>query len=139
MKFKARSSKLKFCVALGFTLMEVVIVMTVMAILVTVAIPIYNTHVKHAKETVLKQDLFEMRSAIDKYTVDKERAPQTLQDVVQAGYLRAIPADPFTKSADTWQIEIETEPPSPDVPAGINNVRSGADGTGSDGVAYSQY
>jgi general secretion pathway protein G len=139
MKFKAQSSKLKSCSARGFTLMEVVIVMTVMAILVTVAIPIYNKHIQHAKETVLRKDLFEMRSAIDKYTVDKEQAPPTLQDLVTAGYLRAIPVDPFTKSADTWQIEMETEPPSPDVPAGINNVRSGADGTGADGVAYSQY
>jgi general secretion pathway protein G len=123
----------------GFTLMEVVIVLTVIAILATVAIPVYTKHIRYAKETVLKQNLYEMRSAIDKYTVDKERAPQTLEDLVSGGYLKSIPVDPMTKSADTWQTEIESEPPSPDVPAGIANVRSGADGVGGDGIPYSQY
>jgi general secretion pathway protein G len=119
--------------------MEVVIVMTIIAILATVALPVYITHVKRAREVVLRHDLDEMRRAIDKYTVDKERAPQSLQDLVSAGYLRSIPIDPITKSADTWVTEMESEPPSPEVPAGIRDVRSGAEGEGSDGVPYSQY
>jgi general secretion pathway protein G len=123
----------------GFTLMEVVIVLTVIAILATVALPVFVQHIRRAKEVTLQKNLYEMRSAIDKYTLDKERAPQSLEDLVSAGYLKFIPVDPITKSADTWQTEIESEPPSPDVPAGIANVRSGAEGAGSDGVPYSQY
>lgn len=137
MKLTLHSSNLRS--ARGFTLMEIVIVLTVIAILATVAVPVYTKHMRYAKETVLRQDLYEMRSAIDKYTIDKERAPQTLQDLVTGGYLKRIPEDPITKSADTWQTEIESEPPSPDVPAGIANVRSGADGVGMDGIAYNQY
>ena len=137
MNFRPRISYLRQ--ARGFTLMEIVIVLTVIAILTTVALPVYNKHMKYAKETVLKQDLYELRAAIDKYTIDKERAPQSLQDLVTSGYLKKIPVDPMTKSADTWQTEIEAEPWSPDVPAGIANVHSGAEGTGQDGVPYSQY
>ena len=123
----------------GFTLMELVIVMTIVAILVVVALPVYVTHIKRAREIVLKQDLDEMRRAIDKYTVDKEKAPAQLSDLVSAGYIRKIPEDPITRSSTTWQVEMETESPSPDNPPGINNVKSGADGTGTDGVAYKDY
>jgi general secretion pathway protein G len=123
----------------GFTLMELVIVMTVIAILVSVAVPVYVTHVRRAKEVVLMNDLDEMRRAIDKYTVDKEKAPQSLQDLVTGGYLRKIPEDPITKSVETWEIEMESEPYRPGVPAGIANVRSSADGTGTDGRAYKEY
>ena len=137
MKFTSHLSHLRS--ARGFTLMEIVIVLTVISILATVTVPVYTKHMRYAKETVLKQDLYEMRSAIDKYTIDKERAPQALQDLVTAGYLKRVPQDPITKSADTWQIEMESEPPSPDVPPGIANVHSGADGTGMDSVPFSQY
>lgn len=123
----------------GFTLMELVIVMTVIAILMAVAIPIFITHIKRAKEVVLKTNLDEMRRAIDKYTVDKEKAPQALEDLVSAGYLRAVPIDPLTRSSDTWKTERETESPSPDVAPGINQVRSGAEGVDSEGRAYSEY
>lgn len=119
--------------------MELVIVMTVIAILVSVAVPVYVTHVRRAKEVVLMNDLDEMRRAIDKYTVDKEKAPQSLQDLVTGGYLRKIPEDPITKSVETWEIEMESEPYRPGVPAGIANVRSSADGTGTDGRAYKEY
>jgi general secretion pathway protein G len=94
---------------------------------------------RSTKEAILKQSLYEMRSAIDKYTVDKERAPQRLQDLVTAGYLKSIPLDPITKSADTWQIEMESAPASPNLPAGIANICSGAKGSGPDGIAYHQY
>lgn len=125
--------------ARGFTLMELVIVMTIIAILSTIAVPIYVTHVRRAKEVVLLQNLQEMRHAVDKYITDKEKAPQSLQDLVSAGYLRRIPEDPITKSTDTWQFEMEKEPTRPGVPIGIDNVRSGADGTDTNGVAYTEY
>ncbi len=123
----------------GFTLMELVIVMTVIAILVSVAVPVYITHVKRAKEIVLMNDLDEMRRALDKYTADKEKGAQSLQELISGGYLRAVPVDPLTKSNETWEIEMETEPYRPGVPAGIANVRSGADGSGTDGRAYKEY
>lgn len=119
--------------------MELVIVMTILAILATIAVPIYNTHVKHAKEVTLRQDLDAMRRAIDNYTVDKQQAPQALNNLVAAGYLRAIPVDPLTGSAEGWITEQESEPFSPDVPVGIKNVRSAAEGTDTNGKAYSEY
>ncbi len=123
----------------GFTLMELVIVMTVIAILVSVAVPVYITHVKRAKEVVLMNDLDEMRRALDKYAADKEKGAQSLQDLVAGGYLRAVPIDPLTKSSETWETEMETEPYRPGVPAGIANVRSSAEGSGTDGRAYKEY
>lgn len=123
----------------GFTLMELVIVMTVIAILVSVAVPVYITHVKRAKEIVLMNDLDEMRRALDKYTADKEKGAQSLQELVSGGYLRAVPVDPLTKSNETWEIEMETEPYRPGVPTGIANVRSSAEGTGTDGRSYKEY
>lgn len=123
----------------GFTLMELVIVMTVIAILLAVALPIYVTHIRRAREIVLKQDLDEMRRAIDKFTVDKEKAPSSLDELVQAGYLRSVPVDPMTKTADTWQIEMETETTLPDAAPGIKDVRSGAEGADSQGKPYTEY
>ncbi|MFN7930077.1 MAG: type II secretion system protein [Blastocatellia bacterium] len=123
----------------GFTLMELVIVMTVIAILVSVAVPVYVTHVKRAKEIVLLNNLDEMRRAIDKYTADKEQAPGSLQDLVQGGYLKRIPVDPLTKSESTWEPEMDSEPFRPGVPAGLKDVHSGAEGTGTDGRAYKEY
>ena len=125
--------------ARGFTLMELVIVMTILAILMAVALPVYITHIRRAREVVLQQDLDEMRRAIDKYTVDKERAPGSLEDLVSAGYLRSVPVDPITKAADTWKVEMETDASSPDVAPGISNVRSGADGTDTTGKSYAEY
>ena len=125
--------------ARGFTLMEIVIVMTVISILLAVAIPIYMTHVRRAKEVVLKTNLDEMRRAIDKYTVDKEKAPSSLGDLVSAGYLRKIPDDPLTRSAETWRTEMETETTSADAAPGIKDVRSGAEGSDSEGKPYAEY
>ena len=119
--------------------MEIVIVMTVISILLAVAIPIYMTHVRRAKEVVLKTNLDELRRAIDKYTVDKEKAPSSLGDLVSAGYLRKIPDDPLTRSADTWRTEMETETASSDVAPGIKDVRSGAEGSDSEGKPYAEY
>ena len=124
----------------GFTLIELMIVMAVIAILVSIAVPIYNRSITRAKESVLRNNLFTMRTVIDEYTYDKQKAPQSLQDLVSEGYLRAIPVDPMTGSSDTWKTIIEdtlnavnqTEP-------GIFDVRSGSDKTSLEGTAYSDW
>ena len=87
----------------GFTLIEMMIVMAIVAILVSIAVPIYNRSITRAKESVLRNNLFTMRTVIDEYTYDKQKAPQSLQDLVSDGYLRQIPVDPMTGSADTWK------------------------------------
>jgi general secretion pathway protein G len=124
----------------GFTLIEMIIVIAIMGILIAVAIPIYQTHVIHAREAVLKEDLYSMRSAIDQYSQDKAKAPQSLDDLVSAGYLRAIPRDPFTNSNSTWQTVQEDVLESLDQTApGITDLHSGSNLTGSDGTAYSSW
>ncbi len=123
----------------GFTFLELLIVMTILAILAAVAIPTFLTNIRRARETRLQHDLWVMREAIDKYTVDKEKEPQTLQELVTAGYLRAIPEDPITKQVDTWRVEFETETLSQDTPPGIRDVKSGAEGTDSNGKPYNEY
>src|ERR1043166_5513343 len=87
----------------GFTLIELIIVCAMISILLGVLVPIYKIHILHANEAVLKQDLRSMRDAIDQFTQDKQKAPQSLDDLVSAGYLHGIPKDPFTHAADTWQ------------------------------------
>ena len=86
----------------GFTLMELIIVMAIIAILVSISVPIYANMIRRAKEAVLREDLHTLRTAIDSYTVDKEKAPESLDDLVQAGYLKAVPVDPMTQSSETW-------------------------------------
>ena len=124
----------------GFTLIELMIVMAIIGILATLAIPSFVGAVKHAREAVLKEDLQTMRTAIDSYTMDKQKAPQSLDDLIQDGYLKSIPEDPMTHSKDTWVTDTsdamysldETEP-------GINDVHSGSDAIGSDGQPYSSW
>jgi general secretion pathway protein G len=124
----------------GFTLIELMIVMLIIAILASIAIPMYLKSIKTAKEAVLKEDLHVMRGAIDAYTADKEKAPQSLDDLVQAGYLKKIPTDPMTHSDTTWVTSTDdtlqdidqTEP-------GVNDVHSGSEETGSDGQPYSSW
>ncbi len=124
----------------GFTLLELMIVMAIIALLAAIAVPSYTNNVRHAKEAALREDLRTMRSAIDSYTVDKQKAPQALDDLVQAGYLKSMPVDPFTQRSDTWvpvQDDIlsgidQTEP-------GISDVHSGAQLNGSDGTNYSTW
>src|SRR3569832_883254 len=91
----------------GFTLIELMIVISIILILISIAVPVYNQSIVRSKEAVLRQDLFAMRSVIDQYTMDKGKAPQSLEDLVQAGYLREIPVDPFTNARDTWQAQPE--------------------------------
>src|SRR5712692_7829109 len=91
----------------GFTLIELMIVMAIIAVLMSIAIPIYNRSIIRAKESVLKNNLYSMRTVIDEYTYDKQKAPQTLNDLVSEGYLRQIPVDPLTGSADSWKVIME--------------------------------
>jgi general secretion pathway protein G len=124
----------------GFTIIELMVVISIILILVSIAVPIYNQSILRAKEAVLRQDLFAMRSAIDSYTMDKAKAPQALQDLVQEGYLREIPKDPFTDSRETWQVEQEDVLLSVDQnQPGITDVHSGANLNGTDGTAYSTW
>src|ERR1700743_3506437 len=87
----------------GFTLIELIIVIAMISILLGVMVPVYRIHVLHANEAVLKEDLYNMRQAIDQFTQDKGKAPQALDDIVSAGYLHAIPKDPFTHTSDSWR------------------------------------
>jgi general secretion pathway protein G len=124
----------------GFTLIELMIVISIILILISTAIPIYLQSIKRARESVLKQNLFTIRSVIDQFTMDKQKAPQSLDDIVQAGYLKQIPIDPITNSRDTWQTVSEDTLQSVDqTQPGISDVHSGASGVGSDGVAYAEW
>lgn len=124
----------------GFTLIELMIVMSILLILITIAIPIYNQSILKARESVLRQDLFTMRQVIDQYTLDKQKAPQALEDLVSAGYIKQIPKDPFTGRNDTWQPVQEDVTLDPSVTEpGISDVHSGSNQVGSDGTAYSTW
>ncbi len=124
----------------GFTLIEMIIVIAIMGILVSVAIPVYQLHLRHANEAVLKEDLYTLRNAIDQYTQDKSKAPQDLNDLVSAGYLRAIPKDPFTSSNSTWQtVQEDTMSGIDQTQPGITDVHSGSNLNSTDGTAYSSW
>jgi len=109
-------------------------------ILVSISIPVYNQSILRAKESVLKQDLFQLRSLISQYTLDKQKAPQSLDDLVQGGYLKQIPNDPMTGSNSSWTVEQEDSLMSVDQQdPGISDVHSGSTATSSDGSAYSSW
>jgi general secretion pathway protein G len=124
----------------GFTLIELMIVISMILILVSISIPAYNQSILRAKEGVLRQDLFQLRSLISQYTLDKQKAPQGLEDLVQGGYIKQIPIDPMTGTNGTWTVEQEDSVMSVDQQEpGISDVHSGAAGTASDGTAYSSW
>jgi len=124
----------------GFTLVELMIVMAIIGVLVVMAIPRYATAIRHAREAVLKEDLQTMRAAIDSYTMDKQKAPQSLDDLVQEGYLKEIPEDPFTHAKDTWNTDTSEAMYSIDQSEpGITDVHSGSQETGPDGQPYSSW
>jgi general secretion pathway protein G len=124
----------------GFTLIELIIVCSMILILTGVMLPIYKLHVLHANEAVLKEDLYNMRTAIDQYTQDKGKAPQALEDIVTAGYLHAIPKDPFTHATDSWQTVQEDVLTSIDqTEPGISDVKSGSSLSSSEGTPYSEW
>lgn len=124
----------------GFTIIELIIVLTIISIIITIAIPIYQKSLVRARETVLKNNLFTMRTIIDEYTYDKQKAPQDLRDLVDAGYLRTIPVDPMTGRSDTWRVEMEDALASVNQSEpGISNVRSGSLEKSSEGTPYSEW
>ena len=124
----------------GFTLVELMIVMAIIAILMMVSVPRFAAAVRMAREAVLKEDLFTIRGAIDSYTMDKQKAPQSLDDLVQEGYLKSIPEDPMTKSKDTWVTDSGDALHSIDqTDSGIDDVHSGSQESGADGTAYSSW
>lgn len=124
----------------GFTLIELLIVIALISILASMGVVQYRNSVQSSKEAVLHTDLFRMRDAIDQYYADKAKYPASLDTLVSDGYMRAIPVDPITKSADSWQtVPAEPEPGNTSTDPGIYNVKSGASGTGLDGTAYSDW
>lgn len=126
---------------MAFTLLELMIVMTLILILATMAVPAYLQAIRRAREAVLRDDLYTMRKLIDEYTIDKQQPPQSLQDLVDSNYLRGgLPVDPMTRSSDTWQAVTEDVAISPQqaVP-GIVDVHSGSDEISLDGTPYSSW
>ncbi len=124
----------------GFTLVELMVVIAILTILLAIAAPIYRTTIIHAREAVLRDDLYQMRTLIGQYTLDKQTAPQTLQDLVTAGYLRQLPVDPFTRSSTTWVpvtddsiMSLSQQQP------GIVDVHSGSQQTSLEGTPYSSW
>jgi general secretion pathway protein G len=124
----------------GFTLLELMIVITIIAILAAISVPIYKAVVLNAKETVLKDNLRDLRKIIDQYTADKKKAPQSLQDLVDAGYFRQLPIDPITNSNSTWEPATDTAVAAPDqTESGIVDVHSGSPAISSEGTPYNTW
>jgi len=124
----------------GFTLIELMIVISIMLILVSMAIPAYNQSIRRAKESVLKQNLFTLRSLISQYTLDKQKAPQALEDLVTAGYIKNIPNDPMTGSPNWEAVQEEDYQLSVDQnETGISDVKSASTDISSDGTAYNTW
>jgi general secretion pathway protein G len=124
----------------GFTLIELMVVMAIVSVLLAIAVPIYQKSIIRAKESVLRNNLFTLRGMIDEYTIDKQKAPDTLQDLVSGGYLRQVPQDPITSSDQSWKIIMEDaavggSSSSP----GIFDVKSGSDKVSLDGTPYSEW
>ena len=125
----------------GFTLLELMIVISIMLILVSIAVPQYTSSIKRARESVMRQDLFTLRSLISQYTLDKQKAPQSLEDLIQANYMKQIPVDPMTGQAD-WAVEqAEDTISSPDQQdqGGIDDVHSSSSQIGTNGTAYNTW
>jgi general secretion pathway protein G len=125
----------------GFTLIELMIVISIILILISVAVPAYQQSVTRARESVLRQNLFTLRSVISQYTLDKQKAPQALDDLISAGYLKQLPKDPITGQSDTWVPvqEDDTLSATDQQEGGIDDVHSGSEATSSDGSAYSSW
>lgn len=119
----------------GFTLVELMVVMAIIALLLALALPRYFNHLENSRETILKQDLAVMRDAIDKFHGDRSRYPESLDELVSERYLRALPVDPITERRDTWQ----TVAPEGEAVGGVYDIRSGAPGASRDGSAYADW
>ena len=141
---KAQGSRLRRAEAqsaeAGFTLIEMLIVVTLVIVLAGIGLATYSTSITRAKEATLHEDLFRLRDAIDQYNADKGHEPSDLSALVTDGYIRRVPEDPMTKSTETWQtIMGETDPSDPSASPGVHDVKSGAEGTSLDGVPYSEF
>jgi len=124
----------------GFTMIELMVVISIIVILASIGMAQYRNSVIHAREAVLKEDLFRMRDAIDQYYADKTKYPASLQDLVSDGYLREIPIDPFTNSKETWQaVNAETNVNDTTAQPGIYDVKSGSEETSLDGTRYAEW
>src|SRR5437870_10278591 len=135
---KLLSAHRVFLVAAGFTLLELMIVISIIIVLAAVALPQYQKTVMHARETVLKDDLFRMRALIDQYAADKGKLTQSLDGLVSAGYLREVPNDPITDKKD-WNTTTGDDPYSTEGGSGITDVHSAAGETATDGTPYSDW
>ena len=126
--------------AAGFTLIELLVVTALIVVLASLALVGYQNSLVRAREAVLKEDLFRLRDAIDQYYADKNKWPQSLQDLVADGYVRKVPEDPITNSADSWQtVPAEPDPGNPSSEPGIFDVKSGSDRTALDGTPYAEW
>jgi general secretion pathway protein G len=124
----------------GFTLIEVLVVASILIVLAGIGLVQYRNGKTRASEAVLKTDLFNMRDAVDQYFADKGQYPGTLDELVSSGYLRKVPDDPFTMSASTWQtVASEPDPNNPNAPPGVYDVKSGSDATALDGTKYADW
>jgi general secretion pathway protein G len=124
----------------GFTLIELMVVMAIISIIISIALPIYQKSLIRAKESVLRNNLFTIRSMIDEYTIDKQKAPESLQELVSDGYLRQVPQDPMTGSDSTWHVIMEETPVGgSNNPPGIFDVKSGSEKTSLEGTPYSEW
>jgi general secretion pathway protein G len=122
----------------GFTLLELMIVISIIIILAAVALPQYQKSVLRARETVLKDDLFQMRKLIDQYAADKGKLPQSLDELVSAGYMRELPEDPITGERN-WNVVTGDDPTSSEGGQGVTDVHSTSGDTSTEGKAYSEY
>ena len=124
----------------GYTLIELIIVMAIISVLVSIAVPIYQKSLLRTKESLLKNNLFTLRTVIDEYTFDKKKAPQTLEDLVSDGYLRAVPLDPVTGNNQSWRLIMEDSVSMVDqTQPGIFDVRSGSDLRSLEGTPYAEW
>ena len=123
----------------GFTLLELMIVISIMMILMAVAVPVYNQSIIQARESVLRGNLATLRSVIDQYTLDKQKAPQSLDEIVTAGYLRQVPIDPMTHQPNWEVVQEDTQKAVDQTDPGIVDVHSASNGTASDGTTYSSW
>jgi general secretion pathway protein G len=127
-------SRLALARSRGFTLIELLVVISIIAMLLTIAVPRYFKSLEQSKETVLRQDLTVLRDAIDKHKADLGEYPESLATLVEQGYIRKVPVDPFTKSQESWVVVMSDDPES----AGVQNVHSGAEGAGVSGIPFEE-